>query len=267
MDSAHVTYKIADAHNQRLREAGRSGIQPLDGDWIRSDSGMWQVVGVGVNGLLAVRRATDPRLVPELMLFSDPLDPLRWHPNVSADSVRAEVTMTDEFEHARALFRHSDGRLLTCGFPVRVWQATSFEIDESQSPVTHPRTLCGGQTNWACCSSMIGPPCGHRHNPDGSVAPLAAADSEDGLDAQLRGVRSQFPGTGLDRPSDAEWERAELIIGDALQRYWPPGTRLVWPAPTWRNRACLRSQVRRHLLRIFYQGCTPASPHEIPAAR
>ncbi|MEU2042750.1 hypothetical protein [Nocardia niwae] len=254
MESAHATYKIADAHNQRLREAGRSDIQPLDGDWIRSDAGMWQVVGVGVNGLPAVRRTSDPRLVPELMLASNPRNPLRWHPKVSADTLRTEVTMTDELKHAPALFRHSDGRMLTCGFPVRVWQATSFGVDESQSPVTHLGTPPGGQTKWACCSSMIGPPCGHRRNPDGSLAPLAAADSEDGLNAQLRGVRRLFPATGLDRPSDAEWERAELIVGDALQRYWPPGTRLVWSAPTWRNRACLRSQMRRHLLRIFHQG-------------
>ncbi|MGW5220963.1 hypothetical protein ACWEQA_24150 [Nocardia sp. NPDC004085] len=56
---------------------------------------------------------------------------MRWAPNVRATSVRAEVTMTDELKHAPALLRHRDGRLLTCGFPVRVWQATSFEIDES----------------------------------------------------------------------------------------------------------------------------------------
>ncbi|MGY1946348.1 hypothetical protein [Nocardia asiatica] len=79
---------------------------------------------------------------------------------------------------------------------------------------------------------MIGPPCGHRRNPDGSLAPLAAADSDDGLSAQLRGVRTLFPGPGSDRPSEAEWERAELIVGFAPQRHWPPGTRLVWTAPT-----------------------------------
>ncbi|MGW5220964.1 hypothetical protein ACWEQA_24155 [Nocardia sp. NPDC004085] len=112
---------------------------------------------------------------------------------------------------------------------------------------------------------MIGPPCGHRRNPDGSLAPLAA-DSEDGLRAQRRDVRTLFPGLGSDRPSDAEWERAELIVGYELQRHWLPGTRLVWTAPTWRNRASLRSQVNRHFLRIFYRR-EPSSRREIRAAR
>ncbi|MEU6191328.1 hypothetical protein [Nocardia sp. NPDC047038] len=78
---------------------------------------------------------------------------------------------------------------------------------------------------------MSGPPCGHRRNPDGSLAPLAAAEFEDGLSVQLRDVRTQFPVPGVDRPSDAEWERAELIVGDPLQRHWPPGTRLAGPHP------------------------------------
>ncbi|MGY2119546.1 hypothetical protein ACW9HR_37155 [Nocardia gipuzkoensis] len=99
---------------------------------------------------------------------------------------------------------------------------------------------------------MIGPPCEHRQGPDGSVAPLAAADSEVGLTAQLRAVAELFPGQDTQRPSEAEWERAQLLVGASMQRDWPPGTRLVWTAPTWRNRASLRSQVRRHLMRIFY---------------
>ncbi|MEU6191327.1 hypothetical protein [Nocardia sp. NPDC047038] len=131
VEFAHASYTIADAHNQRLREAGRSDVEPLDGDWIRSEAGMWQVVGVGLNGLPALRRAPDPPLLPELRVVAEPLDPLRWAPTVRADSVRAEITMTDELRPAPALLRHRDGRMLTCGFPVRVWQATCFEIDES----------------------------------------------------------------------------------------------------------------------------------------
>ncbi|MEU2043676.1 hypothetical protein [Nocardia niwae] len=62
VESAHAIYARHDLSNQRRRAAGHSDVEPSDGDWIRSRSGLWQVVGVGLDGLPAVRRARDRHL-------------------------------------------------------------------------------------------------------------------------------------------------------------------------------------------------------------
>ncbi|MGY2119545.1 hypothetical protein ACW9HR_37150 [Nocardia gipuzkoensis] len=131
VESAHAIYTRHDLDNQRRRAAGDSEVGPLDGDCILSESGLWQVVGVGLDGLPAVCRARDRGLLPDLMVVTHPLDPLRWRPSVSVVNARLDVTMTDKLKRVPALFHHRDGRLLTCGFPVRVWQATGFAIDEN----------------------------------------------------------------------------------------------------------------------------------------
>lgn len=61
-------------------------------------------------------------------------------------------------------------------------------------------------------------------------------------------VRRWFPGDGLDRPTNWEWMIAETIAERPLDRFYLPGTRLVWPHPAWRNRSYLRSQVCRSLI-------------------
>ncbi len=61
-------------------------------------------------------------------------------------------------------------------------------------------------------------------------------------------VRRWFPGDGHQRPTNREWAIAETIVERQLDRFYPPGTRLVWPHPAWRNRAYLRTQVTRFLV-------------------
>ncbi|MGW1740014.1 hypothetical protein ACWCPQ_14510 [Nocardia sp. NPDC001965] len=62
-------------------------------------------------------------------------------------------------------------------------------------------------------------------------------------------VRAVFPGEGLERPSEEEWSRAEAIVGHPLERFWPKESRIVWAAPSWRNRAFMRTRVKRHLVK------------------
>lgn len=61
-------------------------------------------------------------------------------------------------------------------------------------------------------------------------------------------VAELFPGNGLERPHESEWEYASAIVGREIERNYKPGEAHIF-APQWRNRAYLRSQVKRFLIK------------------
>lgn len=64
-------------------------------------------------------------------------------------------------------------------------------------------------------------------------------------------VQTMFPGDGLERPSEAERSVAESLAGEPIEWLWPEGTYLPTFASEWRNRAFLRSQLKRRLVRML----------------